>query len=182
MRNPAEYHILVMQAESRSVEERNSRKEKDPEVDTLGVKGRSKLFGIIPNLSLTCPVDTMHQCLEIMASDVIKFFAEQLSLTELSAIDNATCQVVLPNEFKRSIRSLSSIEHFKANELKTFLLYFSPLIFRKFSESSAAHDANMQNLNYLVFSLRSMYENTSNTNLCGHLLLQHVVSLSSKEI
>ena len=28
----------------------------------------------------------------------------------------------------------------------------------------------MQNLNYLVFSLLSMYENTSNANLCGHLL------------
>ena len=170
MRNPAEHHILVMQAESGSVEERKSRKEKDPEVDTLGVKGRSKLFDIIPNLPLTCPVDTMHQCLKGVASDVIKCFAEQLSLTELSAIDNATCQVVLPNEFKRSISSLSSIDHFKANELKTFLLYFSPLLFQKFSESSAAHDANMQNLNYLVFSLRSLYENTSNANLCGHLL------------
>ena len=64
MRNPAEHHILVMQAESGSVEERKSRKEKDPEVDTLGVKGRSKLFDIIPNLPLTCPVDTMHQCLK----------------------------------------------------------------------------------------------------------------------
>ena len=28
----------------------------------------------------------------------------------------------------------------------------------------------MQNLDYLVFSLRSMYEYTSNANLCGHLL------------
>ena len=28
----------------------------------------------------------------------------------------------------------------------------------------------MQNLNYLVFSLRSLYENTSSANLCGHLL------------
>ena len=132
-----------MQAESGSVEESKSRKEKDPGVDTLGVKGSSKLHDIIPNLPLTCPVDTMHQCLNSVASDVIKLFVEQLSLTELSAIDNATCQVVLPNEFKRSIGSLSSIEHFKANALKTFLLYFSPLIFRKFSESSAAHNKNM---------------------------------------
>ena len=122
MRNPAEHHSLVMQAESGSVEKRKSRKQKNPETDTLGVKGRSKLFDIIPNLPLTCPVDSMHQCLKRVASNVIKFFAEQLSLTELSAIDNATCQVVLPKELKSSIMSLSSIEHFKANDLKTFVL------------------------------------------------------------
>ena len=67
MRDPGMHEYLVRQFESGSVEERKSRKEKDPEVDTLGVKGRSYLFKIIPNLPLICPVDTMHQCLKVVA-------------------------------------------------------------------------------------------------------------------
>ena len=170
MRNPAEHEHLVRLFESGVVNERKGRKEKDLEVDTLGVKGRSKIFDIVPNLPLTCPIDTMHQCLKGVAYGVIKFFAAQLSSTEKGEIDNATSEVSLPNEFKLSITSLRSLEHFKANELKTFLLYFSPLIFCKFSENSVAHETNIQNLDYLAFSLRSMYESVSNANICGHLL------------
>ena len=170
MRNPAEHEHLVRLFESGVVDERKGRKEKDPEVDTLGVKGRSKIFDIVPNLPLTCPIDTMHQCLKGVAHDVIKFFAEQLSSIEIAEIDNATEKVRLPSEFKRSIRSLRSLDHFKAKELKTFLLYFSPIVFRKFFESSVAHDTNIQNLDYLAFSLRSMYESVSQASLCGHIL------------
>ena len=129
-----------------------------------------KIFDIVPNLPLTCSIDTMHQCLKGVAYDVIKFFAEQLSSTEIAQIDNATSKVLLPNRFKRSIRSLRSLVHFKANELKTFLLYFSPLVFRKFSENSVAHETTVQNLDYLAFSLRSMYESVSHASVCGNLL------------
>ena len=126
MRIPAEHEHLVILFESGVVDERKGRKEKDPEVDTLGVKGRSKIFDIVPNLPFTCPIDTMHQCLKGVAYDVIKFFAEQLSSTEIAEIDNATSEVRLPKEFKRSIRSLRSLEHFKANELKIFFFIFHP--------------------------------------------------------
>ena len=44
MRDPGMHEYLVRQFESGSVEERKARKEKDPEIDTLGVKGRSYLF------------------------------------------------------------------------------------------------------------------------------------------
>ena len=144
--------------------------EKDPEVDTLGVKGRSYLLKIIPKLPLTCPVDTMHQCLKGVAFDLIHFFAEQLSSDDLEIIDDATKQIVLPSEFKRSIRSLRSREHFKANELKTFLLYFEPIVFKTYPESSVAHQSILQSLNYLVFSLRSMYESDAEAEFCGYLL------------
>ena len=170
MRDPGMHEYLVRQFESGSVEERKSRKEKDPEVDTLGVKGRSYLFKVIPNLPLTCPVDTMHQGLKGVAYDLINFFAEQLSSVELEIIDGATKQVVLPSEFKRSIRSLRSREHFKANELKTFLLYFAPIVFQTYPESSVAHQSNLQSLSYLVFSLRSMYESEAEAEFCGYLL------------
>ena len=132
MSNPAEHEHLVRLFESGVDDERKGRKEKDPEVDILGVKGRLKIFDIVPNLPLTCPIDTMHQCLKGVAYDVIKFFAEQLSSIEIAEIDNATGKVRLPSEFKRSIRSLRSLDHFKSNELKTFLLYFSPIVFRMF--------------------------------------------------
>ena len=126
MRIPAEHEHLVILFESGVVDEKKGRKEKDPEVDTLGVKGRSKIFDIVPNVPFTCPIDTMHQCLKGVAYDVIKFFAEQLSSTEIAEIDNATSEVRLPKEFKRSIRSLRSLEHFKANELKIFFFIFHP--------------------------------------------------------
>ena len=73
MRDPGMHEYLVRQFESGSVEERKARKEKDPEIDKLGVKGRSYLFKEIPNLPLTCPVDTTHQCLKEVANDIIKF-------------------------------------------------------------------------------------------------------------
>ena len=166
MRKAAEREHLVRLSESGVVDERKGRKEKDPEVDTLGVKGRSKIFDIVPNLPLTCPIETMHQCFKGVAYDVIKFITEQLSSNEIAEIDNATIEVRLPNEFQRSIRSLSSLEHFKVNELKIFLLYFSTLVFRKFSENSVAHEINIQNLDYLAFSLESV----SNASICGHHL------------
>ena len=170
MMNPAEHELLVRLFESGVVDERKGRKKKDPKVNTLGVKGRSEIFDIDPNLPLTCPIDTLHQCLKGVAYDVIKFFAEQLSSTEIAEIGKATSEVRLPNEFKRSIRSLRSLEHFKANELKTFLHYFSFLVFRKFSENFVAHETDIENLDYLPFSLRSMYESVSNASICGLLL------------
>ena len=45
MRNPAEHELLVRLFESEVVDEKKGRNEKDPEVDTSGVKGRfSTLF------------------------------------------------------------------------------------------------------------------------------------------
>ena len=88
----------------------------------------------------------------------------------MEIIDSATKQVVLPSEFERSIRSLRSREHFKANELKTFLLYFAPIVFQTYPESSVAHQLNLQSLSYLVFSLRSMYESEAEAEFCGYLL------------
>ena len=73
MHDSGMHEYLVRQFDSGSVEERKARKEKDPEIDTLGVKGRSYLFKVIPNLPLTCPVDSMHQCLKGVAKDIIKF-------------------------------------------------------------------------------------------------------------
>ena len=170
MRDPGMHEYLVRQFESGSVEERKGRNEKEPEIDILGVKGRSNLFKVIPNLPLTCPVDRMHQCLKGVANDIINFFAEQLSYDEVQKFDGATKQVILPSEFKRSVSSLRSREHFKANELKSFLLYFAPIVFQSFPENSLAHESNLQNLNYLIFALRSMYETVDEAKLCGYLL------------
>ena len=76
----------------------------------------------------------------------------------------------MPSEFKRSVRSLRSPEIFKANELKTFLLYLDPILLQNFPENCLAHESNLQNLNYLIFALRSMYEIVDEDKLCGYLL------------
>ena len=90
----------------------------------------------------------MHQCLKGVANDIINFFAEQLSYDEVQKIDDATKQVILPSEIKRSVRLLRSLEKLKTNELKTFLLYFAPIVYQNFPENSLAHESNLQNLKY----------------------------------
>ena len=93
MRDPGMHEYLVRQFGSGSVEERKTRKEKDPEIDTLGVKEQSYLFKVIPNRPLTCPFDTMHQCLKGVWNGIFNFFAEKLSYDEVQKIDDATKQL-----------------------------------------------------------------------------------------
>ena len=58
----------------------------------------------------------------------------------------------------------------KPTNSKLFLLYFAPIVFQNFPENSLAHESNLQNLKYLIFALRSMYESVDEAKLCGYLL------------
>ena len=70
----------------------------------------------------------MRQLLKEEANDLPEF------LFEVSGhpieIENAIKALKLPSEFKRTFRSLHELKHFKANELKTYLLYLAPTVFR----------------------------------------------------
>ena len=164
MRRPQDQYERAILFESGDVDYRKLNKETDPEIGTKGVQGYPNIFKVIPNLPLTAPIDTMHQLLKGVAKEMLDFLFEIVgSPTEIASFTSA---IQLPSEFKRSVRSLSELKLFKANELKLYLLYLAPIVFRPYLDD----DSILRDLNYLVFSLRSLYETSEHSALCGILL------------
>ena len=96
-----------------------------------GVKGQSKLFKIINNLPLSAPVDCMHQVYIGVTKVLLQVIKKKTFANELECIKKVISKIRLPSEFKRSVRPLDDLEFFKANELKVWLLYIGPAIFRE---------------------------------------------------
>ena len=163
MRKPENHYRQSILFESGDVDYRKSNKEDDPEIDSKGVQGYPYVFKVIPNLPLTAPIDTMHQLSKGVAKDLLEFLFE-ISGSPVT-IEYATVNLKLPSEFKRSVRSLDNLKHFKANELKMYLLYLAPIVFRPLLNDYS----DFRDLNYLVFAFRSLYESGENASLCGLL-------------
>ena len=92
----------------------------------------------------------MHQALKGVACDLLNFLCETLSC--VPEVDPWIKDVSLPSEFTRALRPLNRLSVFKASELKTFLLYFSPIVFAPFMTE---HQGNLRDLSYMVYALRS---------------------------
>ena len=136
-----------------------------------GVKGRSKLFDIIPNLPLTAPVDVMHQVylgvtkviLQVIVSKTVKKDIEAVSqwvqniqvicfvLDTILKGSTARHFFKPTNDFKRKLRTLRDLEFFKANELRNWLLYFGPVLF-----SFSINDELYERFMLLSYSIRLM--------------------------
>ena len=106
----------------------------------------------------------MHQLLKGVAKDLLEFLFEVSGYPV--EIENATKALKLPSEFKRSVRSLHELKHFKANELKTYLLYLTPIVFRPVLNDTSF----FRDLCYLVFAVRSLYDSNRNSSFCGMLI------------
>ena len=106
----------------------------------------------------------MHQLLKGFAKDLLEFLFE-ISGSPVE-VENATSALKLPSEFKRSVRSLREIKNFKANELKTYLLYLSFIVFRPV----LSDESTFRDLSYLVFALRALYDSNKNAKFCALLL------------
>ena len=70
----------------------------------------------------------MEQVLKGVAKGLLEFLFEASGYPV--EIENATRALKLPLELKHSVRSLHELKHFKANELKIYLLYLAPIVFR----------------------------------------------------
>ena len=94
----------------------------------------------------------MYQLLKGIVKDLLEF------LFDLNGypveIENATKSLKLPSEFKHSVRSLREFKNFKANELKTYLLYLAPIVFRPVLNDAST----FRDLCYLVFAVNSLYD------------------------
>ena len=121
MRNRTEHHTLVMQAESGIVEERKSRKEEDPEVNTLGVKGRSELFDIVLIFA-----EKLKENVEKNINETVNYantkIETDLNLTSL--FDDQTINVKL-------ILIIDGVEFRKSSACSAYLFGLLLLIFRQ---------------------------------------------------
>ena len=119
------------------------------------VKVQASVFNIFPSLPLTPPVDYMHQVLLIVGLWLL-FIAKSNSGKRISKFNDLLQQLrvsylstrlylpfkhlfnmlflQLSDDFKRKVRPLSDIEYFKANEIKVWLLYGSPVLFYEFTD------------------------------------------------
>ena len=179
MRDPRQHQRMADLAES-GIVEKNPTENNDTEIQTKGVLGASKLFEIIENLPLSSPVDTMHQSLKGVAKDMLEFICSVVGDTTF--IDISTSRLRLPGVFKRSVWSLRLLHLFKANELKFFLLYLSPIVF----SSRLLEDSNgafiLRNLQYLVFSLRCLYDSSRYSEIWGLLLEAFCLNMSKNTL
>ena len=137
-----------------------------------GVKGESSLFKIIKNLPLTAPVDCMHQVYIGVTKVLLQVIVKKTFSSELQCIKCIVSSVKLPCEFKRSVRRLDELEYFKANELKVWLLYIGPVLYRetinenlpdRFCLLSCAIQLLMMSSEFAVQGLRQIHSFLSKT-------------------
>jgi hypothetical protein len=102
----------------------------------------SPLSGIVPMFS-AFPPEYMHLvCLGVVRKLMRYYICHtkgarlpcRLSLSQISDLSECIINIRsnIPSEFQRKIRHLRDIEHFKASEFRSFLLYFGPFLFKKF--------------------------------------------------
>ena len=97
----------------------------------MGVKGPSFLFKIIRNLPLSAPPDCMHQVYIGVPEVLLQVILMKTSRIDLECLKLTVSKINLPSDFKQSVRPLNELEFFKANELKTWLLYIDPALFNE---------------------------------------------------
>lgn len=102
----------------------------------------SPLAAIVPLYS-SFPPEYMHLvCLGVVRKLFNYYFSYtkgqrlpcRLSSTQKQQINNdiLCLRAFTPCEFQRKPRSLSDLQYFKASEFRAFLLYFGPIVFRKY--------------------------------------------------
>ena len=181
MRTPESHLLNISELESGSVEELRAKvgRKGDSEKRTQGVKGRSAILSIIPNQPLSSPIDPMHQLFLGVGKDLITFFYDQMRAEHKSQLNETLSRISLPKELKNTVRPLDSISSFKAKEVKTVLLYLSPLLLAPyfFGEDKLS---NKNDLCKLVFAVRELYESSKNTEIADKLLSEFCVSMNEK--
>ena len=146
------------------LKQKNGRRS-DFEKETQGVKGRSTVFSLIPNQPLTSPVDVMHQLLLGVAKELLLFYYERLRHDKKVELDLFLSRNEAPKEFTRKICPLKDIATFKAKEFKVHLLYLAPIVFPQyfFGEDRIS---DTEDLNKLIYALRSLYESCDEAAQC----------------
>ena len=88
-----------------------------------GLKGKSELHDLIDNLPFTAPHGVTRALMYVIKHRHRK--------SQVDVINKTATRIQLPREFKRAMRSLDKLDHCKSNELKLWLLYVGPVLFRE---------------------------------------------------
>ena len=120
-----------------------------------GVNWPSATSTLIENLPLTAPVDYMHQVLLGVSRALLFLIRGKSTKSDLNKIRENSASLQLTSEFKRSVRSLDELEFFKANELKVWLLYVGPAVFRSFVNESLYERFHMLSYSTRLLSFSS---------------------------
>lgn len=119
-------------------------------LDVFHHKNQSIAEEIIQMIS-QLPLDVMHLCYKGVMGKLFDLWLHKFKI--LSSADKSNIDIILremasnqPEEFGRTIRTLDSINFWKASELRTFVLYIGPLILKKFLSLAAYR-------NFMFFSL-----------------------------
>lgn len=102
----------------------------------------SPLSSIVP-LRSNFPPDYMHCVLLGVTRKLFYYFFTstkgrrlscRISKTQMNILNHRVneLKVFVPKEFHRKIRPFCELSHFKASELRTYLLYFGPVLFSQF--------------------------------------------------
>ena len=181
MRSPESHLLIITELENVSIEEIRARhgRKVDCEKRKQGVKGRSVLLSVIRNQPLSSPVDPIHQLFLGVGKDLLSFFYEQMKSEHESELNKVLSDLILPIGLKNTVRSLDLLSTFKPKEVKTVLLYLSSIFL---SPYLLGEDKNSkrQDLNKLVFALRTILDCSENSKKTNKLLCEFYVSMHEK--
>lgn len=145
---------------------------------------RSVLYNIVP-LKTGFPPEYMHSvCLGIMRKLLhyycspskglrlpCKLSTNQLNILSLNITSFST---YLPVEFHRKLRPISDLEHYKASELRTLLLYAGPVIFKECLQTD--YYKHFILIHYITYSLCSS-RHLELLNICKSLIITFITQM-----
>ena len=130
-----------------------------------GIRGPSALSQLIDNLPLSAPVDYMHQVLLEVTRSLLTVVRDKTRKSNLENIKRAVDVIQLTNDFKRSLRSFDELEYFKANELKLWLLFTGPVVWK-----DSICDNLYDRFNLLSYATRLLLFSSINRSLADDLI------------
>ena len=141
-------------------------------METQGVKGRKSVFSLIPHQPLTSPFAVMQQLFLGVCKNLFLYYYERLR--KKTELDLLVSKIQAPKEITRKIRPLKDIATFKV-----YLLYLAPIVFPDFFFVED-RSSDIEDLNNLVFAVRSLYESNNEADMCDSLLNVFCLSMSEK--
>ena len=138
MRTPSEHMKLIQKVEQGKIQ-RDAKRSKKRYQCVKGVLGGGTIYELLPNLLLTAPIDIMHQLYLGVADELLSFSFKSFEIQDEFTIDKAAGDLKITCEFKRNLQPLRCLADLKPNDLKTYLLYLAPIIFRPFFHHKLRH-------------------------------------------
>lgn len=148
-----------------------------------GVKGFS-WFSVLPNFDLVrgVAIDYMHCALLGVTKMMMTLWFDKSHkdkifsiATKISEVDNRLLKIKPPNFIARLPRSLSEVSHYKASELKNFLLCYSiPMLFGILPEDQFQHFSLLVYSVFILLQERITSEDLAN---CRRMLMEFVLNI-----